>query len=120
MELKEALRILDHATREEALAVYGGDCAMRTATVEEACRVVCAYVREHLEAEKNEPLTLAELREMSGKPVWIVDGLGDGHWELSEDAEDYFYGRDESRYDRSCCNLLGWRAYRRPPESAVT
>ena len=74
MELKEALLILDPATRDEALAAYAGDCAMRSAAVEDACRVVCAWVREQLAAEKNEPLTLEELQEMDGKPVWITPG----------------------------------------------
>ena len=40
-------------------------------------------------ANRNEPLTLDELREMGGEPVWIVEDPDWDHWELSADADDY-------------------------------
>ena len=72
----------------------------------------------------NEPLTLEELREMSGEPVWIVEQPDWGHWELSADAEDYLADRDQDFYGlkhddpagRYGLHVLGWLAYRRPPE----
>ena len=72
----------------------------------------------------NEPLTLEELREMDGEPVWIVEHPDWGHWELSADAEDYIADRDQDLYGlkhddpAGQCGLhvLGWLAYRRPPE----
>ena len=72
----------------------------------------------------NEPLTLEQLREMDGEPVWIVEHPDWGHWELSADAEDYLANRDQDFYGlkhddpagRYGLHVLGWLAYRRPPE----
>ena len=74
--------------------------------------------------EPNEPLTIEQLREMDGEPVWIVEHPDWGHWELSADAEDYIADRDQDLYGlkhddpAGQCGLhvLGWLAYRRPPE----
>lgn len=67
----------------------------------------------------NEPLTLEQLREMDGQPVWIVEYPDWGHWELSEDANDYivdrnldFYGMKHDDPDgRYGLHKLGWLAY---------
>ena len=75
-------------------------------------------------SQPNEPLTLDELREMDGEPVWIVEHPDWGHWELSADAEDYLADRDQDFYalkhddpeGRYGLHVLGWLAYRRPPE----
>ena len=75
-------------------------------------------------APPNEPLTLEQLREMDGEPVWIVEQPDWGHWELSADAEDYMADRDQDFYGlkhddpagRYGLHVLGWLAYRRPPE----
>lgn len=72
----------------------------------------------------NKPLTLEQLREMDGEPVWIVEQPDWGHWELSADAEDYLANRDQDFYGlkhddpagRYGLHVLGWLAYRRPPE----
>lgn len=72
----------------------------------------------------NDPLTLEQLRQMDGRPVWIVEHPDWGHWELSADAEDYIADRDQDLYGlkhddpAGQCGLhvLGWLAYRRPPE----
>ena len=71
----------------------------------------------------NEPLTIEQLREMDGEPVWIVEQPDWGHWELSADAEDYLANRDQDFYGlkhddpagRYGLHVLGWLAYRRPP-----
>lgn len=77
---------------------------------------------------EDNPLTLEELRGMDGEPVWVVARPDWGHWELSECAEDYFEDRDEDFYGmtmppalpdpmgRYGLHMLGWLAYRRPPE----
>ena len=75
-------------------------------------------------SQPNEPLTLEQLRQMDGRPVWIVEPPDWGHWELSADAEDYIADRDQDLYGlkhddpAGQCGLhvLGWLAYRRPPE----
>ena len=76
-------------------------------------------------AEQNpQPLTLDELREMDGEPVWIVEYPEWGHWELSEEADDYISDRDPDFYGmkhddpagRYGLHVLGWLAYRTKPE----
>lgn len=72
----------------------------------------------------NEPLTLEQLREMDGEPVWVVEYPDWGHWELSAHAEDYLAEREEAFYGmkhddpagRYGLHKLGWLAYRRPLE----
>ena len=69
------------------------------------------------------PLTLEQLREMDGQPVWIVEQPDWGHWELSEDADDYFSDRDPGLYGltypdpegKGGIHKLGWLAYAYPP-----
>ena len=71
-------------------------------------------------AMRNEPLTIEELREMDGDPVWIVD-VGTHKW----------YGPGWAIVDRDNCLVRTaknwnpvfferygerWLAYRRPPE----
>lgn len=51
------------------------------------------------------PLTLEQLREMDGEPVYIIEEGRGGHWELSENAEDYLEGRDLREYGKR------WEAY---------
>lgn len=70
-----------------------------------------------------QPLTLEQLRGMDGCPIWIVEAPDWGHWELSEDAEDYIIDRQEEFYGlkhndpEGKCGLhkLGWLAYSYPP-----
>lgn len=77
--------------------------------------------------EKNDPLTLDELREMDGEPVYIVECPDWGHWELSENAEDYLEGRDPHFYGmklndpagRYGLHKSGWLAYRRKQEEGA-
>ena len=68
------------------------------------------------------PLTLEQLREKDGKPVWIVEYPDWGHWELSEDANDYITDRDPELYGltypdpegKEGLHKLGWVAYDYP------
>ena len=63
--------------------------------------------------ETNKTLTMDELRQMDGEPVWIDDWFEDFHgWELSEDASDYFDG--DSRTVESYGTR--WEAYRSKPK----
>lgn len=65
------------------------------------------------------PLTLEQLRQMDGQPVWIMEQPDWGHWELSEDAEDYIADRDPDFYGLSYpdpegkggLHKIGWIAY---------
>lgn len=70
----------------------------------------------------NEPLTLDELREMDGEPVWIPipDGSGYGDWAIVDigaqtellKAVDLDVAHEECNYGKT------WLAYRRKPEGS--
>ena len=88
----------------------------------------CDYLAEFLLAHgvmlpaliPNEPLTLEQLREMDGEPVWIanLDALEYGRWGI---VDGVYQAEDDQvlmlRGDYSC-HYYGktWLAYRRPPE----
>lgn len=78
----------------------------------------CLHIQERISGEGIKPLTLDELRQMDGEPVWIQEG-GAGHWELSADAADYLEDRDLDFYGMIACggglHQSGWLAYRRKP-----
>lgn len=87
--------VLDPESSEEAmeeikrLSGYNGE-DMELKVIRDACRVAVKVLRTPGLLEKlGEPLTLEQLRRMDGQPVWIVESPDWGHWELSEDAEDY-------------------------------
>lgn len=75
----------------------------------------------------NEPLTLQELREMNDEPVWIIEYPQWGHWELSDDADDYINDRHEEFYNmkyndphgRYGLHAMGWLAYRHKPQERL-
>ena len=58
------------------------------------------------------PLPPEKLREMGGEPVYIIEEGRGGHWELSENAEDYLEGRDLREYGKK------WEAYPCKPSLA--
>ena len=68
----------------------------------------------HEVTKKVEPLTLDELRQMNGGPVWIV--AGDVSWWdiVSFSVQDWLYlaREEELRYSR----YGEWLAYRQKPE----
>lgn len=61
---------------------------------------------------ENNLLTLEELREMNGEPVYILNPCDprQGFWEISVDAADYIEGRNIDSYGKT------WIAYRHRPE----
>lgn len=80
----------------------------------------------------NEPLTLEELRQMNGEPVWCVDGCGNECWCLVNCEDGFPCGYDnESGLWEGCfygmagdrkfgLHINGWLAYRRRPEEGTT
>ncbi len=76
MTSEEAARILDPDTSAEALAeieACGGLCGEKAKleAVNAACEIAAAALRAQAETEKAEPLTLKQLCEMDGEPVWV-------------------------------------------------
>lgn len=81
--------------------------------LQEFYRLAEGAIRAQQERENPKPLTLDELREMVGEPVWIDDWFEDFHgWELSEDAADYFDGESREVEEYGC----RWVAYRHKPK----
>lgn len=58
---------------------------------------------------EEKPLTLEELMQRDGKPVYIVEEGRKG-WELAEDASEYFLERNADEYG------ITWFSYDREPE----
>lgn len=122
---------MDAMTTAECIHVYQHSRLQSDKFTPEA--ITAAYVsslaalQEKMEAET--PLTLDELKRMDGKPVWIVEHPDWGHWELSDDAQDYIEDRDPDFYGMTMpksnpdpagkygLHALGWLAYKREPEA---
>lgn len=131
MEVKNAIEILQESKRENEIMRDNPTIFWRSIDMEagiqnaqrriEAINTALTALRSMQEA--GEPLTVERLREMDGKPVWIVEYPDWGHWELSEDANDYivdrnldFYGMKHDDPDgRYGLHKLGWLAYPYPP-----
>ena len=130
-------------TREEAIEYWGGlrktfssqleqeenhFGRMHLQTTIDAIDMAISALRQQEVTKKVDPLTLDELRQMDGEPVWIVEYPEWGHWELSADAEDYVTDREPSFYGmkhndpagRYGLLKLGWLAYRQKPEEGTT
>ena len=109
-------------TRQRALRLarewsQGHVCSLRNGEAEEYHAMFVAMLEKSM---PNEPLTIQQLREMDGEPVWIVD-VGPHKW----------YGPGWAIVDRDNCLVRTvknwnavffesygerWLAYRRPPE----
>lgn len=84
-----------------------------------ALEMAISALRAQQEAEKNEPLTLDELREMDGEPVWVdcIDSKGYGCWMLVDVP-------NECLNNRVYCAVFedygeSWLAYRRKLEEGT-
>lgn len=68
----------------------------------------------------NPPLTLDELRELEGEPVWIsfVNHPNSGFWDVVETCWELFYTLHLKMYGALPLEEIGktWLAYRRRPE----
>lgn len=122
----------ESAGTDEQLSDWIEECGLSDAEVIDRAKKLCWTVIEGFInviktaptlTPPNEPLTLEELRQMRGKPVWTVTtGFnGSGRWELVCDVDcedalemascvDGFYDIEVNTYGST------WLAYRRPPE----
>ena len=108
MTIEEAIQILDPETRREALREI--PVMERIEADQEACRIAVAALRAQ-QAHDNAPLTLEELREMDGEPVWVR--VAAGLWAIVnlESGEVVF-----SDYAGTSIEALIGQIYRRKPE----
>ena len=74
-----------------------------------ALELAVVALQEKAERENPAPLTMEELVQMDAVPVWIKDKHSSGY-EFSEDAADYFEGRNPKEYGKT------WIAYRHKPK----
>ena len=109
-------------TRQRALRLarewsQGHVCSLRDGEAAEYHSMFAAMLEE---APPNEPLTLEQLREKVGQPVWVqTPGIPKyGRWVIvagvdTEDGQRTLYCQG----DYTCRNYgRDWLAYRRPPE----
>lgn len=64
----------------------------------------------------NEPLTLEQLREMDGEPVWVELYQAWALVEIKQNGVVMFYGNDFSCSYSRTWQVYRFRPYRRPPE----
>ena len=104
---------------QNCMVVFG----VNTDTLDEAFDMAISALRqqEHFRevTKKVEPLTLDELREMDGEPVWVQSpGVPEyGRWAIVEGAgENCLFLHDDFT-----CHDYGktWLAYRRKPEEGT-
>lgn len=124
MTREEAIRILDPETTGEAISEieYYGGFSGRTAVVQavsDACVLAVSALREQEERENTKPLTLDELRQMDGEPVWIErcssDSQDDKEWALVFDAGG-FCRTSVGNIAFFALYGIGWLAYRSKPK----
>lgn len=94
---------------------------------EEDVRQVKRMIREAptITRPPNAPLTLEQLWEMDGEPVWVVTGsainAGRGHWDICDwwdkNTVMFPYSGEQPRIDD--CGIT-WFAYSRKPEDGTT
>lgn len=85
-------------TRDEAIRNLNVLSTVAHPILAEACAVGIAALRTQQEREDPKPLTLDELRQMDGEPVWVVcdvaaEGITDllSIWALVEVAEESIF-----------------------------
>ena len=103
-------------TRERAAELLSEVMVLDDPEMAEAHRVAISALRQQ-EHDRNEPLTLDELRKMDGEPVYIVDG--DVAWwdivSFSLQGWLYLVKGKQFRYSR----YGEWLAYRQKPEEGT-
>lgn len=118
MTIDDALRIIDPATTREALAPYAYDPERRVKVVEDACRLLVDELRKRIADERNDPLTMEELKNMVGKPVYLKQ---EECWVLVGkiwDEEIFRYKNGDFRFVEDWYKRNG-TAYRRPPKEGA-
>ena len=121
MDKQEAIRILDDGKWWNFL--WGDIPGKAESKLYEAIDIALAALRAQEETEKNEPLTLDELRQMDGEPVWLetgevsIDEQIVGRWDIIHSVSDTYMvlmgGGNGFRLDNYGKT---WIAYRHRPK----
>lgn len=108
MTIEEAVRFAEYAQR-----------MARTQEMKEFYALAEAALKEQEEQENPKPLTLKELRQMDGEPVWMEDNKGNKCWGLvsvEDDGAVYCIDNETGLWEYcfygSKFATDGWLAYR--------
>lgn len=128
MTIEEAIRALNALPDKTSMYIvdYEETGLKCTSYLKQACDLAITALRAQQE-QPNEPLTLEELREMDGEPVWVQDLLipkcSVWHFAIKHDGEIRLFdtvalGRGIVGYNATTGENYGktWLAYRRKPE----
>lgn len=113
-------------TVQEAIMVLHSPCAHLKSydeygigiddELQEAMQMAKVALREKAEREEPQPLTIEELKQMIGEPVWVQGpGIPEyGRWGIVEDA----FGNSLYLLNDFSCHDIGktWLAYRHKPK----
>ncbi|MBO5953304.1 MAG: hypothetical protein J6Q53_04190 [Oscillospiraceae bacterium] len=116
MTIQEAIRALhlpgDHIKSYDEYG-YGVDDELK-----DAMQMAIEALREKAEREDPKPLTIEELRDMIGEPIYIVHSHNGNEWQIFTGYNDCsFWSMGESFY-LNCRYGKGWIAYRHKPKEA--
>lgn len=123
MTRKEAASILDPDTRAAATFMYYKTSDALQAAYDEACLMGAAALRAQEERDNPKPLTIDELRQMDGEPVWIegccISATRKTEWALVFEAGGFCR---TSNGNIAIFSLYGtgWLAYRHKPKEDAT
>ncbi len=125
MTAEEAIKIMIMAFEQADMRKSQDPQGYRFGELANAYALSIAALRAQQEAEKNEPLTLEELREIDGEPVWVTElSIGIGYWALIMDDATYdglYLTRATKFSDYGSYALYGktWLAYRHKPKEGT-
>lgn len=116
MTIKQAIHVLhlpcDHLRNYDEYGIGIDD------ELQEAMQMAKVALREKAEREEPQPLTIEELKQMIGEPVWVQGpGIPEyGRWGIVEDA----FGNSLYLLNDFSCHDIGktWLAYRNKPKEA--
>lgn len=109
MTKESAARILDPETSWDELRKYDVDTLLEACN--EACRMGADALREQQDRENPKPLTLDELRQMDGEPVWLM--VESGMWGIVHPKDSVV---SLSRGDIVGLHAIVGKAYRHKPK----
>lgn len=96
------------------------DCKSNSPYIEDAddfqAAALAAATQRWVEPLK--PLTLEQVRDRGGCPVWCEDRYGSGAWALVDNGEDKCFDADYGDWEFYCygwTNERGWRAWTSKP-----
>lgn len=107
-------------TREEAIERLSILNTFDAPNLKEAVRMAVAALRAQQDTTANAPLTLDELQEMDGEPVWIRSHrTGSYMCRVIESSGEYFTHFTDGGLCENRSYSSYWTAYRRKPEEGT-